>query len=367
MRITSFLVVSISASLLATAPFSTGATAAQIAIGGRLTGTVTDSTLGRPLADARIVIAGTSLFAITNSEGRFFIPDVPAGSYSITFSHPRLDSLGVVPRAVEIRLEPGAGSDIRLFVPLAPGAQPARPAPVGNRPPQAPPPQAKPVERAGPTAFVGTVVDASTARPITGALLQIRGTNVRNVTDDRGRFVLWGVAPGQHTLDMEMLGYAQRAEPVTAVAGRTLELTVALSTQPIELDPISIVVRSDWLEMNGFYERREEGLQGTFVDRTEIESRAMATFRDLFTAVPSLRVDFIDPGRTRIVMRRNPGSGTGEGCSPQIYVDGQRIVRDLDSIEPTIVEAMEVYAGALAPAGFGNSCGAILIWTRRGG
>jgi hypothetical protein len=168
-------------------------------------------------------------------------------------------------------------------------------------------------------------------------------------------------------LDVEMLGYANREESVTAIAGRTLELTVALSTQPIELDPISVVVRSDWLEMNGFYERREEGLQGTFVDRTEIENRSAATFRDLFTSVPSIRVDFIDPGRTRIALRRNPGAGTGEGCAPQVYVDGQRIVRQLDAIEPAIVEGIEVYAGALAPPGYGNSCGAILIWTRRGG
>jgi CarboxypepD_reg-like domain/Carboxypeptidase regulatory-like domain/TonB-dependent Receptor Plug Domain len=366
MRIAPFLAATFAAAVLQTPLFSATGVAAQSTIGGRLTGTVTDSTLGTPLADARIVIPGTPLFAITNSEGRFFIPDIPAGSYSITFTHPRLDSLGVTPGAVSIRLEPGEGADIRLYVPVAPGARPAAPPPAQTRRAVTPPPPPRPSAREGPTAFVGSIVDASTGRPIAGALLQVRGTSVRNVSDDRGRFVLWGVTPGEHTLDVEMLGYAKRAEPVTAIAGKTLELSVGLSTQPIELDPISVVVRSDWLEMNGFYERREEGLQGTFVDRTAIENRSMATARDLFTAVASLRVDFLDPGHTRVVMRRTPGSGTGEGCAPLFYVDGHRMSGGLDSLEPNTVEAMEVYAGALAPAGYGNSCGAILIWTRRG-
>jgi hypothetical protein len=198
-------------------------------------------------------------------------------------------------------------------------------------------------------------------------LLQIRGTSIRNVTDDRGRFILWGVPAGTRTLDVEMIGYATRSETITAVGGRTLELDVQLSTRPIELDPISVEVRSDWLERSGFYERMEDpGLGGAYLERGEIERRAIATLRDMFTGLPSVRVEYRGPGRTIITLRRTVGSDTGLGCTPLFYFDGARIVRDIDFIEPSMVEAMEVYTGSNAPIGYGNSCGAILFWSRSG-
>lgn len=66
------------------------------------------------------------------------------------------------------------------------------------------------------------------------------------------------------------------------------------------------------------------------------------------------------------------------GCQPSLYIDGrphadrtsngQRIVEDFNLLSPEVIESIEVYVGASAPIEFRNtdSCGAILLWTRRG-
>lgn len=46
---------------------------------GTVTGTVVDQATQRPLAGAQITVGGTTLGTITNQQGRFLIPNVPAG------------------------------------------------------------------------------------------------------------------------------------------------------------------------------------------------------------------------------------------------------------------------------------------------
>lgn len=48
-------------------------------LAGTIVGTITDGASGQPLASVQISVAGTSLGTITNAQGRFTIPNVPAG------------------------------------------------------------------------------------------------------------------------------------------------------------------------------------------------------------------------------------------------------------------------------------------------
>lgn len=50
---------------------------------GTVTGAVVDQTNQQPLAGVQIFIAGTERGTLTNSEGRYLIPNVPAGSYEV--------------------------------------------------------------------------------------------------------------------------------------------------------------------------------------------------------------------------------------------------------------------------------------------
>lgn len=50
---------------------------------GKITGVVTDTETGKPVEGAAVVVQGTTLGANTNSAGRYFIIQVPPGSYTV--------------------------------------------------------------------------------------------------------------------------------------------------------------------------------------------------------------------------------------------------------------------------------------------
>src|SRR5688500_17584986 len=81
--------------------------------GARVHGSVFDSTIMRPLADAMVQLAsrsditrGPSYSAITDASGFYRIDSVPPGDYLITFFSPRLDRLGLTGpmHAVKVQL-----------------------------------------------------------------------------------------------------------------------------------------------------------------------------------------------------------------------------------------------------------------------
>ncbi len=82
-----------------------------------LSGVVYDSTRARPLAGARVQLAGTQHAAVADAEGKFRIAQLPEGAYSLTFTHPRLDSLDFVPAPVRVALVPPQELRQELAVP----------------------------------------------------------------------------------------------------------------------------------------------------------------------------------------------------------------------------------------------------------
>jgi len=331
---------------------------AQDATAGGVMGTVWDSTRAAPLAGAEVFLIGTAVAVTTNDDGGFFIPGLAPGSYAISFRHPRLELLAWIADGITIEVKAGATATVRLAVPARP--EPRR-LPIEAA---APRPSARP---GSPAVIVGTVVDAESGRGIAGASVHVRDTRIGIVTDQRGKFVLFGVPPGGQSVDVQMLGYADRSAPIAAIAGATIEVTIPLATQAIELDPVVVEVRSNALERVGFYERLEDaGVWGHFITPAEIRRRAPTAFTELFTAIPGARVDYYGPGRSAVMFRRVVGSAGGDGCSPDLYLDGMRIRGGWDFIAPTAIAGVEVYVGINAPIQYSaNPCGVVLVWTGR--
>lgn len=65
---------------LALAMLASGVALAQ---GATLTGRVTDQGTAEAIADARVVVVGTSLFAISSADGRYTVRNLPAGQYAV--------------------------------------------------------------------------------------------------------------------------------------------------------------------------------------------------------------------------------------------------------------------------------------------
>jgi hypothetical protein len=83
---------------------------------GALRGALYDSVRGRPLADALVYLSGTAHSARTDAAGRFHMPAIPAGRYTIAFTHPSLDSLPALPepKSIAIALDDTARIDLAI-------------------------------------------------------------------------------------------------------------------------------------------------------------------------------------------------------------------------------------------------------------
>jgi hypothetical protein len=81
----------------------------------------------------------------------------------------------------------------------------------------------------------GRVLDAESRLPVDQAEVVVVGTGRRTSTDEQGRFVLEGVAPGTWTLSVLRLGYAPLRRELVVMEGSdpSLELTLARASIPL--------------------------------------------------------------------------------------------------------------------------------------
>jgi hypothetical protein len=84
---------------------------------GTLNGVVYDSTRSEPLNMARVFVAGTAINAITDSEGRFTLENVPAGPQVVSFDHARLEDLRIGPPSAAVMVPAAGVAQIYLAVP----------------------------------------------------------------------------------------------------------------------------------------------------------------------------------------------------------------------------------------------------------
>ena len=205
------------------------------------------------------------------------------------------------------------------------------------------------------------VVDGDTGNGIEGAKVSIPDAGNR-VTNLQGRTEFTELELGVARVSVEMIGYAQRTEPVALHPDRTTTVEVRMSPEAIELEPIVVDVRSPHLERWGVYERLDHGLPRRVLTRRTIGRRAIARLSDAFYGMPGVRVSQRSIHSTRLVARAN--------CTLSVYVDGFRWGTNIDAVPPEWVEVAEVYWGLSTPVEFTglnrNGCGAVLIWTRLG-
>ncbi|GAB5536682.1 MAG: TonB-dependent receptor [Rubricoccaceae bacterium] len=97
---------SLSLLLLLAAFFSLSAVAQTT---GRVAGTVVEAETNRPLVGVNILLQETSRGAISDSEGRFEVPDVPAGAYTL-----RATSVGFSPLTQSIQVVGGQTTTLAL-------------------------------------------------------------------------------------------------------------------------------------------------------------------------------------------------------------------------------------------------------------
>jgi hypothetical protein len=135
-----------------------------VPVGGRavVTGIAVDSVRGGYLRGAIVSVSGTTLSAMTDSIGRFRVDSVPAGTRYLEVMHPLLDSIALTVRTPPRELKAGDTTAFILAVPSPSTIVAAK---------------CTAEERArGAGALLGTVTDADSDAPSSGAIVTVEWT-----------------------------------------------------------------------------------------------------------------------------------------------------------------------------------------------
>jgi len=316
-------------------------------------GRVADTRTGDALGAAVVEVPALGILVISDAAGRFDLDGLPAGRYAL-----RAERLGY--EALQGELEVPGNPEFLVLLERAV---------VGD------------LRETG--SVVGRVTELG-ERALSDVEVTVLGQQRASTLSNRqGRFTLRDIEPGLVEVRFVHLGYAPRTATLIVQPGRTVEIAPTMVTQPIELEPIQVTVRSSFLEQNGFYER-SEGMVGTHFTAREIEILSPNGVSEVIRGrVPGVRIQYGSYGASPAdgSPTTGPVSGTmaravsrgqrgGRDCVLAVYVDGrlETFDPDLDLIPPEQLAAVEVYIGIDTPVQYGvNSCGVILLWTRRGG
>jgi hypothetical protein len=209
--------------------------------------------------------------------------------------------------------------------------------------------------------IVGTVFDQETGNTVRDAEISIEPFDRTVSTNRSGQYAFDELSIGAVRLTTTRLGYKTRVDTLAVLPGMTLRKELYLVPEALELEPLFVEaqVLNRYLESNGFYRRVDQGL-GTQWTRADIDERNPVYTTDMFNTVPGVR-----KGRDRfgtVVLQ-----STRDNCALTTYLDGMRTPGfDLDTYPPDYIEAIEIYRGQQVPPEYRDSCGVVLVWTRRG-
>lgn len=224
--------------------------------------------------------------------------------------------------------------------------------------------------------IAGVVVDSASGIPLFGAQVTVETTQLRALTDAQGRFRIDGVADGEVSLRVAMLGYRPVVRRVTA---GTTDLRIALGRVAVSLEGVVVTA-------SGTQRIREVGSDIARVRADSVAQASPATnLSELLTSRASgvyiKTASGSSVGGTRIRIRGS--SSPSLANEPIVYVDGVRINTDPSSlsfannqqvpsrfndINPDEIESIDVLKGPSASTMYGTEAanGVILITTKSG-
>jgi TonB family protein len=220
------------------------------------------------------------------------------------------------------------------------------------------------------TGVVAGKVTAENGLGLSGASVEVQGTQIRVVTDEQGVFRLPEVPAGLASIQVRRLGFHPDLASLQVPASGTAQLSVRLSIVAQDLDPVTVKARKLQYSgrLAGYYDRLEHRNGGVFITREEIDRDRPRTLSQLLQRVPGVVAVRLRVGSTGVRLRDRT-------CAPLVWLDGNALPAgevDLDSFAPHSLQGIELYLGSTtAPSRYVMSrdmsnCGTILLWSRGG-
>ncbi|MGH7541132.1 MAG: carboxypeptidase-like regulatory domain-containing protein [Gemmatimonadota bacterium] len=216
---------------------------------------------------------------------------------------------------------------------------------------------------------MGHVVNATTGRPVDGAVVSLILSGFGALTDSTGAFRIPRTFAGADTLEVRYIGFEPSRTSIELPPEQTSRITLLLSPTVVRVAELTVEVRQTRrsAKLAGFIERREKGF-GTFFTPRDIRNRNPRLPSDLLRGIPGVTVGRIVHGQAPVYFNR----GGGGPCPPAVFLDGvYQSGLQVDDIPPEDLGAVEVYKGITdTPVEFmrtgGRTCGAVVIWTPDG-
>ncbi len=106
-------------------------------------------------------------------------------------------------------------------------------------------------------AVVGHVTTAGTGRPLPGAAVRLRGTELGALADSTGDFRIGRIEPGAYEIVATYPGYGAEVAKVSIRAGQTARVELELESRPLEMQGIRVSVLGPDLQPTSRLEERE--------------------------------------------------------------------------------------------------------------
>ena len=206
---------------------------------------------------------------------------------------------------------------------------------------------------------------------LAGSRVEVVGTEVVTLTNEKGEFSIKNLPSGSHMLLARHLGFGAEAIPVDLSSLQPQKVTIKLPKYVATIDPVIVTAkRAASLDRVGFSQRQKSG-QGFYLGPDQIQSIHPQQLTDILTRVPSLRVTY-GPNGNDVTSSRGTTSLSGAGQCVQFYVDDMpwqsAMPGDVNNfLNANEVVGVEVYAGPGVPAQYSRGmqdCTTVVIWTK---
>jgi hypothetical protein len=223
------------------------------------------------------------------------------------------------------------------------------------------------------TARVAGVVRGPNGQPLSGARVGLQGTFSETTADAGGAYQLAALPAGTQTIEARAIGYVPIRSTINLYPNRAVTKDLAFDAAAQVLETVDVQAKQIYSRSEQEFLTAKRGL-GYFIDADQIEKRQPFRTSDLLRMAPGVTI-YQGSGlgdQTQIQIR---GASSLSGpCPPLLVVDGMRLegsAGDIDQItRPEDIQGIAIYRGPsetpVEYQGF-NSCGAIVVWTKRGG
>jgi len=235
----------------------------------------------------------------------------------------------------------------------------------------------------------GTLMEVESGQPISLGLVIMMteaGDSVTSgVTNGQGRFSVTAPDGGSFMLVASAFGFKETAAGIFELGGDgKMDVEFRIAATPMPIDGLLVSLNRPALEhqlvKNGFVRRVTRGL-GRFITPVMIEESPALTSEDLFRGIPGVLLTQPQGGINAFQGASLRLAGTGQFCTPTIYLDGTRLSVQMTSSLPIeviaplqTIDAVEIYRRpseipveyGMTQSGSsqGGNCGVVVLWTK---